>query len=963
MTEVDFAVYAYLNGVWTDITSDVEGDVGLTAVWGILSNSHTDKIAATGKMNFSLKNTTKKYNPDGSSPLSGWKKGTPVKVVFTSNEVEYIRFRGYVDKIAIDPGVKLTRRAHVTALDWLDYAAKYPLEIPAIEEDKTADYAIDAILDAMPIQPQATELDTGLTEFPTIFDSATIRTNAYSEFSKLVNSEVGYAYLKKDATYGETLVFKNFTSRSGVTPLSTVVFEGEEEFLLKEDGDNLLKEDGGGILLNNASEQDVEIDNEFLSIETNYGDNIVNFYTTSAYPKRIGTSTELIYSLEKPLRISPGETINFRIQYTDPSSKRVLAALPPTDDGTVVLLKGEGESFASVITDETGRVWTNPAADVQTIDTEKKYGNGSLYFDGSSSYIYTADSPDFDFGTDDFTIEWWEFRFATTSGMTTVRRNASGGFPAFAIGRSNGTNLLIDMSSAGVSNDIANGKSLGAIDTANWVHYAVCRSGNNFYAFKDGTLTDNWTSSASLRNETADMVIGRNSATYLSGCIDEFRIIKGTAKYTSAFTPPTEGFSLSGNFFTAGTTETGGTDIKSSFTVDIDYGGVGADVSVTNSHTATGYLQELNIYSYIVQSDVPIVNIQQDTPSIESYGYQTADLQMPYQQDTGIGVLEGARVMETEKNPRLTMRKVTMTANRSSALMAYFLNMDVGDLVRLSEDQTEIDSLFWINGVEFRVLPNAIVEFSWYVRDFKSLLLGLSPITVEFDEASTDGLYFGSLPYVDEALRGDYSLSAWVNIDADTAADQYILSMRSGIGGAVFGVDNTGNTAFLWDTMFSGNNGVWKTPAGSITYNSWHHIVATYNSNSSSDPVLYVDGVSVTVTETETPTGTKDTVNTLVVIGNTKSPSENYNRPVDGEVKDVRIYNRILSAAEVTTLYNSGTADASLVTDGLVFQAPCVRTNQLSDYVGGTLTTGMNVLDNVYGIVGFPNGTPTGRAF
>jgi hypothetical protein len=74
------------------------------------------------------------------------------------------------------------------------------------------------------------------------------------------------------------------------------------------------------------------------------------------------------------------------------------------------------------------------------------------------------------------------------------------------------------------------------------------------------------------------------------------------------------------------------------------------------------------------------------------------------------------------------------------------------------------------------------------------------------------------------------------------------------------------------------------------------------------------------------------------------------------------MYGRALTSVEATTLYNSGVQDDALVTDGLIFQGPCVRTKDYPLYEDETLTESLKVLDNVYGMVGTPHGSPIGRA-
>jgi len=72
----------------------------------------------------------------------------------------------------------------------------------------------------------------------------------------------------------------------------------------------------------------------------------------------------------------------------------------------------------------------------------------------------------------------------------------------------------------------------------------------------------------------------------------------------------------------------------------------------------------------------------------------------------------------------------------------------------------------------------------------------------------------------------------------------------------------------------------------------------------------------------------------------------------DGTIKDVRVWNRVLTNAEIATIYGGGDID-----DGLLFQGPVVRTAELPYFEDLTLTTSDKLLDNVYGRVGTPHGS------
>ena len=75
-----------------------------------------------------------------------------------------------------------------------------------------------------------------------------------------------------------------------------------------------------------------------------------------------------------------------------------------------------------------------------------------------------------------------------------------------------------------------------------WVHVAMVRHGANLYAFADGVLLKTTDVSTLSANNPAGAVlhIGRVQGFYpWSGYIDDIRLVKGEALYTSNFAPPT----------------------------------------------------------------------------------------------------------------------------------------------------------------------------------------------------------------------------------------------------------------------------------------------------------------------------------------------------------------------------------------------------------------------------------------
>ena len=161
--------------------------------------------------------------------------------------------------------------------------------------------------------------------------------------------------------------------------------------------------------------------------------------------------------------------------------------------------------------------------------------DGSTYFDGSGDSIVTASSSDFAMGTGAFTVEgWFRVGFDTTSGGAAVF--------LFDLG-SNGIKLTITSSllrlKIGTESQIT--YTMGALSQSTFYHIAGTRDGSgNVKLFLNGTAVASY-SSSSYNHTTTQVTIGDHGGTnyYYTGYISNFRIIKGTALYTSNFAPPT----------------------------------------------------------------------------------------------------------------------------------------------------------------------------------------------------------------------------------------------------------------------------------------------------------------------------------------------------------------------------------------------------------------------------------------
>jgi hypothetical protein len=166
------------------------------------------------------------------------------------------------------------------------------------------------------------------------------------------------------------------------------------------------------------------------------------------------------------------------------------------------------------------------------------YSN-SVSFNGTTQYLSVADNTAFDFGAGDFTVEAWVYQLASKN-VTVVGQWASGaGFNTSYIFRVEATGKLGFAYNNGTETNAT--ASTSAISYNRWAHVAWTKTGTTLRYYINGVLdaTTN-TVSGTLVNSTASVLIGLyNTAvdSYFNGFISNLRIVKGTAVYTSTFTP------------------------------------------------------------------------------------------------------------------------------------------------------------------------------------------------------------------------------------------------------------------------------------------------------------------------------------------------------------------------------------------------------------------------------------------
>jgi hypothetical protein len=195
----------------------------------------------------------------------------------------------------------------------------------------------------------------------------------------------------------------------------------------------------------------------------------------------------------------------------------------------------------AAIYDQTSKNNLLTAGSTQISTAQYKFGTGSMYFNGSTDYITTSGTSQLLlFGTGAFTIEHWVKFTATTAYINSIGDNSH-------FTTTNNFLFMWNYAGAGrLSFWINNGVACSTTNAYNndaWHHVAVTRtSAGAITIWVDGVADGTATNAAALG--TGSLIIGNQAqvSRYWAGYIDEVRVTRGYARYTTAFTPTTSAF-------------------------------------------------------------------------------------------------------------------------------------------------------------------------------------------------------------------------------------------------------------------------------------------------------------------------------------------------------------------------------------------------------------------------------------
>ena len=180
----------------------------------------------------------------------------------------------------------------------------------------------------------------------------------------------------------------------------------------------------------------------------------------------------------------------------------------------------------------TKKVMTN-LGNVAPSSAQSNFYGGSYVFDNASDKITTPNSSDWQFGTGDFTVECWYYMNNTSSSQVFVENWQSPNTGWQIYHRSSDSKIVWYANTAAkVATDVPG--------IANkWTHVAVCRTNGTTKIYLDGVEHGSASDTINYLTSTV-LCIGSQQSTdtnHMDGYLQDVRVYKGVAKYTSNFIP------------------------------------------------------------------------------------------------------------------------------------------------------------------------------------------------------------------------------------------------------------------------------------------------------------------------------------------------------------------------------------------------------------------------------------------
>lgn len=213
---------------------------------------------------------------------------------------------------------------------------------------------------------------------------------------------------------------------------------------------------------------------------------------------------------------------------------------PAGGDPATLLISSDTTNGSATFIDSISAktITVNGTVQHSTTNAKPSFGATSISGGGTGNYLSLADSEDWNLAADDFTFDMW-IRPSTLAPADQAIVAQWGTGKSFTW-RLTSNNLQFYYSTTG--NNFLSAVGIGVMTVDEWQHIAAVRNGGTLTLYRNGiSVGTTAIGTDAIYNSPRALTFFAEDAgaTPASAClIDEFRFLKGTAVWTSNFTPP-----------------------------------------------------------------------------------------------------------------------------------------------------------------------------------------------------------------------------------------------------------------------------------------------------------------------------------------------------------------------------------------------------------------------------------------
>jgi len=172
-------------------------------------------------------------------------------------------------------------------------------------------------------------------------------------------------------------------------------------------------------------------------------------------------------------------------------------------------------------------------------------------------------------------------------------------------------------------------------------------------------------------------------------------------------------------------------------------------------------------------------------------------------------------------------------------------------------------------------------------------------------------VFDGADDYIDCGDSDVFSFTDGAGTDTAFSISMWVYPTGNGGYPAMFSKSSGVNkeySVYHWSagmdfTLFDGDsNRIGRRYGSALTLNTWQHLCFTYDgSEASSGMIVYLNGSALTTTTNDSGAyaGMTNTTNSFII------GDYNFGDPFEGNIANVKVYNKALSASEVLQNYNA----------------------------------------------------------